>query len=47
MAIAEKMMKLDSAGYQKIFGVKKKTFEMVLKILEKEHKHKYPKGRQP
>ncbi len=47
MRAVEKIAKLDSAGYQKIFGVKKKTFEIMLEILEKEHKHRHLKGGRP
>lgn len=47
MGNAEKIAKLDNTGYQKIFGVKQKTFEKMLQILEEEHKHRHLKGGRP
>ncbi len=47
MGNAERIAKLDNAGYQKIFGVKQKTFEKMLQILKEEHKHRHLKGGRP
>ncbi len=44
MGNAERIAKLESAGYQKIFGVKKKTFDKMHEILEKEYHHRHHKG---
>ncbi len=47
MRNAERIAKLDSTEYQKIFGVKQKTFEKKLQILKEEHKQRHLKGGRP
>lgn len=43
----ERIEKLNEKDYQKIFGVKKKTFDIMLKILEKNYEKKHLKGGRP
>ena len=43
----ERIENLNEKDYQTIFGVKKKTFDIMLKILEKNYEKKHLKGGRP
>ena len=43
----EKIENLKESNYQKIFGVKKETFDTMLAILEKDYQKKHIKGGRP
>ncbi len=43
----ERISILDSAGYQRMFGVKQETFEKMLEILQAEYKRNHCKGGRP
>ncbi len=43
----KRIKNLKEKEYQKIFGVKKKTFDRMLEILEKEYKNKHLNGGRP
>ncbi len=43
----ERIENLKESNYQKIFGVKKKTFDAMLAILEKDYQKKHIKGGRP
>ncbi len=40
----ERIEKLAEEKYQEVFGVKKRTFDRMLKILEEEYQRKHEKG---
>ena len=43
----ERIARLKAKDYQKYLGVKKKTFDVMLKILEKDYQRKHKKGGRP
>ena len=43
----ERIAHLKAEDYQKYFGVKKKTFDVVLQILEKDYQRKHKMGGRP
>ena len=47
MRNAEKIAKMQEDEYQKIFGVKKTTLDVMLKILEENYTERHKKGGKP